>query len=285
MRVLSLFDGIGAARLAISQLNINPIYFSSEIDKWAIKVLESNFNNIIQLGDVNSIDHQSLPPIDLMIGGSPCTKLSGAGRGERGFIQESALFFKYVELLKLIQPTYFVFENVASMSKKHRQVITDALEVELVLIDSALLTAQTRKRYYWANFRIKQPEDLGIKLSDILETNIDIKYLFSDKSKKYILQPHRLKYQYHSEETSNKSRTVIANFIKGAPNNVLFCKNGNIRKFTPIEVERLQGFPDNYTTVCSDSQRYRLLGNSFTVPIIKHILSQIPNIKDFQCLD
>lgn len=199
MNVLSLFDGLAGARIALDRLNIPCNYYSSEIDKYVIKIAMKNYPTITQLGDITKIKYLNgtlldafgayqVPQIDLLIGGSPCQDLSISKKNRQGLQGErSGLFFEYVRLLKEIKPKYFLLENVNSMSKVNKQIITDILKIEPIMINSALLTAQNRKRLYWfgkivnnkyEKVEVKQPKDKGILLKDILEKEVeDIFYL------------------------------------------------------------------------------------------------------------
>lgn len=161
INVLSLFDGLAGARIALNRLNILCNYYASEIDKYAIKIARKNYPIITHLGDITKIkylngtllsafDAYQVPRIDLFIGGSPCQDLSISKKNRQGLQGErSGLFFEYVRLLKELKPKYFLLENVNSMSKANKQIITDILGVEFIMINSALLTAQNRKRLYW----------------------------------------------------------------------------------------------------------------------------------------
>lgn len=173
MNVLSLFDGISCGQLALRRAGVRiDKYYASEIDKYAIQVTQHNFPNTIQLGDVTKVDFtQFVGKIDLLIGGSPCQDLSVAKKDRKGLDgSRSGLFFKYVEALRTIKPKYFLLENVASMRKEDRDTITEIMGVEPIMINSALLSAQQRKRYYWTNIpNVTQPEDKHILLKDILE--------------------------------------------------------------------------------------------------------------------
>lgn len=176
MNVLSLFDGISCGQLALIRSGIKyDKYFASEIEKEAIKVTQSNFPNTIQLGDVQQVKSENLPKIDLLIGGSPCQGFSFAGKGLNFEDPRSKLFFEFVRLLKELKPKYFILENVI-MKKEYQDIITEYLGVEPVEINSALVSAQNRKRLYWCNFEVTQPKDKKITLKDILEKNIPFKY-------------------------------------------------------------------------------------------------------------
>lgn len=176
MKVLSLFDGIACGRLALERAGI-PVekYYASEIDKYAIQVAQKNYPDTIQVGDVNKLNYLELLDVDIIMGGSPCQDLSIAKQNRQGLRGErSGLFWKYVEALEVIHPRWFLLENVASMRNEDRDAITETLRkiypnTECIMINSALLSAQQRKRYYWTNWHVEQPQDKGILLKDILE--------------------------------------------------------------------------------------------------------------------
>lgn len=178
MIVLSLFDGISGGRVALERAGI-PVdtYYASEIDKYAIKVAQAMYPDTVQIGDVCKIDFSDyVGKVDLIIGGSPCQDLSIAKQNRLGLRGErSGLFWKYVEALDIIRPKFFLLENVESMKNEDRDAITDTLkklypDTQCVMIDSALVSAQRRKRYYWTNWSVPQPEDKHIMLKDILES-------------------------------------------------------------------------------------------------------------------
>ena len=178
IRVLSLFDGISCGRVALERAEI-PVetYYASEIDKYAMSVAQAMYPDIIQIGDVCKIDFtQYVGKIDMIIGGSPCQDLSIAKQNRQGLQGErSRLFWEYIKALTIIKPKYFLLENVASMKNEDRDAITATLkkiypETECIMINSALVSAQQRKRYYWTNWHVEQPQDKGILLKDILES-------------------------------------------------------------------------------------------------------------------
>ena len=180
MKVLSLFDGISCGRVALERAGI-PIekYYASEIDKYAMSVAQAMYPDTIQIGDVCKIDFtQYIGKVDMIIGGSPCQDLSIAKQNRQGLQGErSRLFWEYIKALTIIKPKYFLLENVASMKNEDRDAITAVLrgiypETECVMINSALVSAQQRKRYYWTNWHVEQPQDKGILLKDILESGI-----------------------------------------------------------------------------------------------------------------
>ena len=183
MKVLSLFDGMSCGQIALDELGI-PVerYYASEIDKYAIKVTQANYPNTIQVGDVCNIDPKDFEDVDLIQAGSPCQGFSFAGKQLAFNDPRSALFFEFIRLLKAIKPKYFLLENVR-MKKEYLQVISEQVSacypeipfgIEPIFINSSLVSAQSRQRYYWTNIPgIKQPDDRGIVLRDILEDNFD----------------------------------------------------------------------------------------------------------------
>lgn len=182
LRVLSLFDGISCGQVALERAGIPvEVYYASEIDKYAIEITQKNYPNTIQLGDINNIDFsQFIGKIDLIMGGSPCQDLSIAGKraGLQG--ERSGLFYKFVEAIEVIKPKYFLFENVASMKQEEKKIISKYLQVEPILINSSLVSAQDRKRLYWTNIpNVAQPEDKHIYLTDIV--GIKTKKICQDK--------------------------------------------------------------------------------------------------------
>ena len=185
MKVLSLFDGMSCGQLALHRLGIKvDKYYASEIDKYAIQVTQANFPETIQVGDVCNLKAEDYQDIDLILAGSPCQGFSFAGKQLAFDDERSALFFEFIRLLKEIKPKYFLLENV-KMKKEFLEVITDQVStcypefqgkdlfggrIEPILINSSLVSAQSRQRYYWTNIpNIEQPEDKGIVLRDILE--------------------------------------------------------------------------------------------------------------------
>ena len=389
MNVLSLFDGISCGRVALERAGI-PVanYFASEVDKYAIQTAKKNYSDTIHIGDVTKVFAKDLPKIDLLIGGSPCQGFSFAGKQLNFDDPRSKLFFEFVRLLKETNPKYFLLENVR-MKKEFQDVISKELGVEPVEINSALVSAQNRRRLYWANFPITQPEDRGILLKDvIIEGYVDRekslvvtsrvgggftpeRYLeksihqgvFRDKSQailatlykensksmvkrgkqglivfesleKYkvpmdqsfilldkevnkgkigffridsqanrvysihgkavtlcgeagggaakmgqylfgVITPDRVNKRQNGQRFSegNKFYTLTAQDRHG------ILTEGYIRKLTPIECERLQTLPDNYTEGVSDSQRYKMLGNGWTVDVISYIFKHMETTK------
>ena len=409
MNILSLFDGISCGRLAFERAGI-PVdkYYSSEIDKYAIQVTQKNRPDTIQIGDVNAVNFAEYAgKIDIIIGGSPCQDLSIAKQNREGLRgKRSGLFWRYVDALAAIRPKWFLLENVASMRTEDRDAITETLkriypDTQCVMINSALVSAQQRKRYYWTNWYVEQPEDKGILLKDILETDgigcrvigrrtdengtrhddwdtktkqrVEINkdpqkancistvskdsmvavnletYFRNFGTKGKIIPPDAEKTQtltasmgcgggntpllaepvkpnrvggFYEQVTrwgiydkNGTSPTLTASMGMGGGfvpmvsepvedqketpdgvysvqnKSIYLTKNGQkkgpyainlpdgnyvIRKLTPIECERLQTLPDNWTAGISNSQRYKAIGNGWTVDVIAHILKQIP---------
>ena len=297
MNVLSLFDGISGAMLSLKLAGIKVNrYFASEIDKHCLKVSQYNFPNIIQLGDVKEIRKIKLPKIDLLIGGSPCQDLSNAFKGKGLLGDRSSLFFEFMRLKQELKPKYFLLENVKNKWKKE---IDNHIGEEGIIINSEFFTAQSRPRCYWSNIPIEIPDKISdVNIRDIMqETEVDQKYYFKDKlisgikhinlsnSKSGIIKVFDISRDFLKDNErqrrvyspNGKSPTLLA---RSDTTKILY-KN-KLRKLTPLECERLQGIPDNYTSIISDTQRYKSIGNSFTVPVISHILSGIGKVKKKQ---
>jgi len=385
MNVLSLFDGMSCGRIALERLGIKvDNYYASEIDKYAIQVSQANYPDIIQVGDVTELDTSTLPKIDLIMGGSPCQGFSFAGKQLAFDDPRSALFFEFVRCVKELQPKYFLLENVR-MKKEYLDVISEYMGVEPIMINSALVSAQNRVRYYWTNIPgIEQPEQRGIVLRDILETQTDEKpvkdternqrHYRNDNEKslcmtatmykgagnngmtlvqepKVVAGAFRGRYykdgvrqdqfgsvagktkqmlELRKDEKTNtvttvqkdnvvvtfsedrinkfketlkdnpqpsangiiqlnnpshssgrvyspdgKSPTLMAGNSGGGKEPVKINDNVYWRKLTPVECERLQTVPDNYTNHVSNTQRYKMLGNGWTIEVITHILKNM----------
>lgn len=321
-------------------------YYASEVDKYAIQQTQYNFPDTVQLGDVRNVDVRQLEHVDLLIGGSPCQSFSFAGKRagmstkekeeiytldrylelkQAGFEFEgqSYLFWEYVRILQELRESnpnvLFLLENV-EMGKKWESILSNAIGLRGIHINSALVSAQIRKRIYWTNIRtasdllgnlytdIPQPNDRGILLRDILQDDADIdeNYYLKGKTVKTLLEhkarkakPHRgqenkqAKQLNPSGESNNgqqpfqqnrvydiayKAPACCANLTGGA----YMIADGNvddyrIRRLTPTECARLQTIPNWYKWQCSKMQQYKMLGNGWTIEVIKHILSLLPN--------
>jgi site-specific DNA-cytosine methylase len=262
MNVLSLFDGMSCGQLALNRAGIAyTSYFASEIDKYAIKVTQANYPTTVQVGSVTDLVRTDVAPIDLLIGGSPCQGFSFLGKQLQFDDPRSQLFFEYVRLWKDLQPRYFLLENVR-MKQESVQAITDIMGVEPIMIDSSLVSAQSRKRLYWTNIPdVTQPADRKIFLRDILETAATT---YRDKA-----------YALRAGQESTISPSVIRRYFTRSIGNIV-GDEGSYRILTPMEQERLQTIPDNYTNHVSAPQRYKLLGNGWTVDVVTHILAHMP---------
>ena len=225
MNVLSLFDGMSCGQIALQQLGIKvDNYYASEIDKYCIQITQKNFPNTIQIGDVCDVKGADLPKIDLIMGGSPCQGFSFAGKQLAFDDPRSKLFFEFVRLVKECQPKYFLLENVR-MKKEFLAIISEHLGVEPVCINSALVSAQNRVRYYWTNIpNVELPEDKGIVLKDILENDAE-EPMYSNIYGGFGEKKPR--------EHFNKSVTIRANSGGGAiPNIKLKDFDKNLSKMT-----------------------------------------------------
>ena len=226
MNVLSLFDGMSCGRIALERLGIKvDNYYSSEIDKYAIQVSEANYSDIIQVGDITELDLSTLPKIDLIMGGSPCQGFSFAGKQLAFDDPRSALFFEFVRCVKELEPKYFLLENVR-MKKEYLDVISEYMGVEPIMINSALVSAQNRVRYYWTNIPgVEQPEQRGIVLRDILETK-EVEGL-SDKAIDYMNRSSdkwsggKTRKDIYIKHESEKGMCLTANMHKGVPYGVI----------------------------------------------------------------
>lgn len=267
INVLSLFDGMSCGQIALNRCGIEyDNYFAAEIDKHAIKVTQHNYPNTIQLGDVTKINGVDLPEIDLLIGGSPCQGFSFAGKQLNFNDPRSKLFFEYVRILKECKPKYFLLENV-KMKKEYQNVISEHLGVEPININSNLVSAQNRNRLYWTNIPdISMPEDKNIFLKDILDMqNIGI---YTDE---YInKKKNQNRFGNHIGNSYTKKSPCLNTFVS----DLLLIED--LRRFlSPIECERLQTVPDNYTEIVAKTNRHKMLGNGWTVDVICHILNHM----------
>ena len=351
MKVLSLFDGISCGRVALERAGIKvEKYDAFEIDKYAIPVSQKNYPDIIQHGDVFNGDFTQFKGYDLLIGGSPCQHWSIA-KVNRETTPDGGggkLFLQYVRALKESECRYFLYENNNSIHNNIKEFISKELGVEPITINSALLSAQQRRRCYWTNIpKVTQPNDKGILLKDILENGqpinddngksrtIKASYMNTsisnltrqdgygasgaaipvDINKEYgldNLDKKDIKIRKDGKEdyitAINKNSTIckpirIGEFGKGGQGQRIYSVYGKsvtlmansgglgantglykidlpdgdyiIRKLTPIEAERLQTLPDNYTEGISNTQRYKCIGNGWTVDIIVHILKNL----------
>jgi DNA-cytosine methyltransferase len=310
MNVLSLFDGMSCGQIALRRANIPyERYYASEIDKYAIQVTQQNYPKTIQLGDVTTISSRSLPRIDLLMGGSPCQGFSWAGKHLNFDDPRSKLFFEFVRLLRECNPRYFLFENV-KMTKQNERIINNYLKCTPLKINSSLVSAQNRERLYWTNIpNVSIPIDRQIVLKTILVDGfadreksfaIDASYYKKGDLNQYLRKSRRqciflygielgrrlrdgkflsrnYSEGYRIYSVSGKAATLTARSKGGLSKySGLYGieKDGRIyyRHLLPIECERLQTVPDNYTYSVSNTQRYKMLGNGWTVDVIAHLL-------------
>jgi site-specific DNA-cytosine methylase len=359
---------LSGLQIALDQLGVEyDNYYASEIDKYAIKVAQANYPNTIQLGDITKwrewdIDFTS---INLIAGGFPCVTWSVAGRQAGDNDPRGMLVHTLIELWKHVQSinpdVKFLFENVR-MKRQFLDYVDELFGIPHVEINSSLVSAQNRKRCYWASSKVSQPEDEGITLRDVIDSGIALSNIYggfkektprvhTDKSPtimansgggsipskivingsvkgRYLIdgvrQDHKMKvaglttqmfepkydgktntlttvskdnimlsdkalaymdrkvkggrthweFKHHSDTANEKSSAVVANFFKGVPYNVL-KDNDLVRSFTPEECEMLQTIPQGYTNHVSKTQRLKMIGNGYTIEIIKHILKDI----------
>jgi len=288
MNVLSLFDGISCGQLALNKAEVKyNNYYASEIDEKAIKVTQKNFPNTIQLGDIKNIKSVNLPKIDLLIGGSPCQSFSNAGRGE-GLNGKSGLFYEYVRLLKETKPTYFLLENV-KMKKEWENIISKELGVQPIEINSKFFIPQNRPRLYWTNIKVENiPTSFNHCLNDVLEKDVSIEYYLTQKQKSVLELNYKwseneiIRHKAGKHQQDNIYRydglmACLSASHHGAARHLTktYLPNGEIRRLTENEVEKLQTVPINYTNSVSSSKRYEVLGNGWTVDVITHIFSSL----------
>jgi hypothetical protein len=302
INVLSLFDGMSCGQIALEKAGIKlKSYHASEIKNDGINVTQHNYPNTVQLGsvlDLNIDKILDLGQIDLLIGGSPCQNLSGAmtkehRKGLEG--DKSKLFFEYLRVLREAKPTYFLLENVGSMDKKDKDIITELLGVDPIRINSKLVSGQLRNRLYWTNIpNVTQPQDKGIKLNDILDNG------WSDREKARCLlesdsrpltTPLKMFHRYYSTGFTTlifKSKQHYEDCVNHYKSNFkgMSAKEidqsgissdvyNGVRYLYQSELEQLQTVPKGYTSNLTRNEAAGLLGDGWTVDAISHILSFI----------
>ena len=301
INVCSLFDGMSCGQLALKKAGIKVnTYHASEIDKYAMSITKKNFPSTLQMGDITKLEDWRLEyirdeiGIDLVIGGSPCQGFSFAGNQLNFEDTRSKLFFDFVRVLKILKPKYFLLENVR-MKKESQDIISKYLGVEPRVFNSNKASAQNRHRLYWFNWEVDELEDKGIVLADILEDGVtdrekshclDANYFKGGNLKSYF-QKHRrqlvftsgaFRGRYNSE---GKTEQKLELRYDGKTNSLTTVQKDNVavdlkeltwRKLSVKECERLQTVPDGYTEGVSNTQRYKMLGNGWTVDVIAHIL-------------
>jgi site-specific DNA-cytosine methylase len=276
--VVSLFDGLSCLQIALNRQGISYTnYFASEIDKHCIAITQKNYPNTIQVGDVRSLN---LPmDIDLLVGGSPCQGFSLMGNQLNFDDPRSNLFFEYLSVLQDLKPKYFILENV-KMGKPIQDAISKLIGVEPIEINSALFSGQNRRRLYWTNIPnvAKKLEasrsELGlIKGISLLSDNSYEMATVRKGNPRQIVRPATDKLPCL---TASYYKGVNADGRPGKAKSFGDYEVGKIEMLSPVECERMQTVPEGYTEGVSKTQRYKMLGNGFTVDVIAFILSCIP---------
>jgi len=254
INVLSLFDGMSCGQIALNRCGIEyDNYFASEIDKYTIQITQKNYPKTKQLGSITDLNGRDLPKIDLFIGGSPCQDLSGLKNGKGLNGEKSKLLYDFVELMKAVKPKYFLLENVIPRKRAWKQQIDELMGVEGVLINSDLFLQQNRPRIYWTNIPIAELPERPNWQGDF----------------------YQWRRTYYRKNQSGVCPCLTANMGTGGHNVPLKSEN-KADKLSIAEVEALQGVPSDYTEGVSNSQRYKMLGNGWTVDVIAHIFKGLP---------
>lgn len=288
MNILSLFDGMSCGRIAAERAGLKvDKYYASEVDKHAIKVSQANWPDIVHLGDVTKWREWNIDwaGIDLLIGGSPCQGFSFAGKQLAFDDPRSKLFFVYVDILNHIKSVNhdvkFMLENV-KMKKEHLAVISEMLGVEPVFINSNLVSAQNRQRYYWANWHFGQPIDKGITLPDVLGVPAQhFKIYQKDKPEKP--RPTNLKSTCLTGTANAAGNHSQMDVVVACNEEIPLTSTGRIDihssphvyRYSRWDCEMLQTVPKGYTWPASNSQAYKMLINGWTVDVIAHIFRQM----------
>ena len=283
INVVSLFNGMGTLRQAFHNLGIEVNnYYSSEIKPYAIKLQQHHFPDVIQVGDIRNWREWNIDwaTIDFIGSGSPCQDLSSSGK--RGGInaKNSSLFFVFIEILehckKLNPNVKFLQENVGSARKKDIGIMSRALGVYPVRINSSLVTAQLRDRYYWSNIRTNETMfDVTTDIPQPINKNILLSFIITSgkvnrKKSKCLLSGLYNSFCYKDEKSTEAQHYLTQKEKFGVP---LIYEENYIRTVNKVEMCRLQGFTDNYCDILSIKETSSLLGDGWTLPIIEHILS------------
>ena len=291
LRVLSLCGGVETGLYALQQLGI-PVkeYHTYEILLEAIAVSQYNFPFVVHHGDLYEADFEQFKGFDLLLCGSCCQSLSKCRIESKevntGLDGKSKIFFRAVEALRVIQPKYFMFENVIPSNDEDLKTMTEHIGVDPILIDSGRFCAQNRERYYWTNISLGElPEESPLVLKDVMENNVNEKYFYK-KDFKIIDMNKRVCAELKVNTMEMLRRIYNPEFkcctltcVNGGYHIKSVMDHGRPRKLTPIEYERLQGLPDGYTDVMlnrrkiSDTKRYSMMGNGWNEPTIEWILS------------
>jgi DNA (cytosine-5)-methyltransferase 3A len=288
MKIVSMFDGISCGRVALERAGI-PVerYVAYEIEETAIKVAKKNYPHTEHCGDVTVADFTQYRGFDLLIGGSPCQSLSIVQSKTRQHLDgKSKLFFEFVRALEQMQPKYFLFENVASMNDESKNTISELLGCEPIFIDSGDFSAQERPRLYWTNIPVRMDgvKKCGLVLGDILqpedevpeEMYYNVPIFDVDMGKRVCaMLDFKTKYQMSMRVLNPRFKSQTLTCVSGGRQEKKVMVNGRCRKLTPIEYERLQTLPDNYTAGIADGKRRTACGNGWTVDVIAHIFSHL----------
>lgn len=281
LTVLSLFDGISCGMVALQRAGIEiDKYIAYEIEHNTIEISRKNYPDIIRGGDVTKEDFTKYKgKVDLLIGGSPCQNLCSCGNREGLEGEESKLFFDYIRALYDTEVKWFLLENNATMTKENQDIISEIMGVEPIYINSNLLSAQERKRLYWTNIPgIEQPEDRGLLLRDIVQPVEEKKeyecYKRMAAKKEGTLAYKKAWSQIRTLDQKSRALTTSQSISNSGATNVKYSDT-EYYILTPIECERLQTLPDNYTEGVSNTQRYKAIGNGWTVEVIAHIFKAL----------
>jgi site-specific DNA-cytosine methylase len=292
--VLSLFDGISCGQIALNRAGIQyENYYASEINKNAIKVTLDNYPNTIQLGDITKIRSKNIPSIDLLMGGSPCQGFSTIGNRTNFEHPESNLFFEYIRIKNECKPKWFLLENVM-MKQEWQDIISEYIGAHPIMIDSALVSAQRRKRLYWTNIPFKNlPANKYIYLTDIMDLSIKTKgkiidiYATATNNFHFVYPKFLCRQDIYKDKKRNEKSSVRIKMIKSNKATTILTRvehypliknNGlGFRYPTQNECERLQTVPEGYTKSVIYNRAIELLGNGWTVDVIVHILNGMRN--------
>jgi len=276
--VLALFDGMACGLEALKRAGI-PVkkYYASEIDQHAIKIASKNHPEIIHLGDVQNWKEWDIDSPDLVIGGSPCQGFSFVGKQLAFDDPRSRLFFTMKDIIDNYKPANYLLENV-KMAQKHIDVINEILGQKPILLNSALLSAQGRNRLYWFNWDSPTPKETGILTDDIIDKENQTPN--SEGWQKWWLKNSefqlRKKYSCILNDV-DKAICMTARQVSSWNGNMVRTEKG-LRFLSPMEAERLQTLPDNYTAGVSNTQRYKMIGNGWTVDVIAHLFKSLEEV-------
>ena len=299
MKILSLFSGIGGLDSGFESVGFKVVW-ANDFDKYAVETYRANYKSEIVLGDINEIDVNDLPDFDVLIGGFPCQPFSMMG-AELGFEDtRGTLFFRIAEIIKHRidigkRPKAVILENVRTLRTHDKgktfKTIKNVLENELgfVVFDDILNTAdyglpQTRNRTYivcFSNqdieFSFPKKKELKLTLQDLLEEKVDDKYFLSERILPTILSNGTGGYKAKSEIDLKIARPLCATMAKmhRACQDNYVTQEGRVRRLTPRECARLQGFKDSFVIPVSDSQAYKQFGNAVSVSVAKAVAQQV----------